>query len=930
MKRFFYTVTALLLLNTAVRAQVKVGAPGAADPSATLEVTSGPDGNKGLLLPRLSTAQRNAISLPATGLAIYNTTDNQLQVNMGTPEVPIWTLPASDDAWKTGGNAGTSANNFLGTTDAQPLVLRTSNAERLRIDADGNVGLGVATPTAPLQLSNSLASRKLVLWNGANNNPNRFFGFGVESLTLRYQVNNSGDDHVFFSGVTDDTSLELMRVKGTGNVGIGTATPGGRLSVAGAFGANAGVTVQNTTAENATAMALTPGFDMVTPAANVTTFDIPGVIGAFTFGDNVIGAPGMQLGTGERRWAGVNSQFLNVSELAKIGGSAPTNTMTSITGRDADGLIGNVALGTGLTLVNGTLSATATGSGANIYNSDGTLTGFRTVTQGEHHLIFNGTGGINFNSGRMFMTPQAVGPKLTFIDGGTTHFGLGVSVGQLNYHVASQGESHVFFAGGLNGDGAELMRVGGNGNVAIGTSALSSRLTVAGAFQPNAGMILQNTNPGNTTAMAVTPGFDMSAAAGNITTFDMPGVTGAFTFGDNLIGAPGMQLGLGDRRWASVNSEYMDVNNLGRIGGSVASNTITSITGRDAAGTIGNVTLGAGLSLANGVLSSTATGNGPAGWGLTGNAGTNPAVNFLGTTDAQPLWFRTSNANQMVLTQNGFLGMNTANPTARLTISNTADNEASDDVLIQRFSNGGGVPLLTFSSSGGTEQAPTPFQGRQAVANIAFRARIAGGEAVVGGIRQLYKGTGTQNLGEMQFYTSGQMAVGISETQNVAIGKTTLATQRLDVNGNVIANSYLTASDRRLKTNIVNMKQGVEELMKLRPVTYRMKDDTAKATRFGFIAQEIEKVMPEVVNKPKTDKQFYSVNYAELVPVLTKALQEQQSEIEKLKAELSGVKSQNASLKSELTQTAELKSRISKIEQMLEANGNAGNATTSK
>src|SRR5438093_9675171 len=51
-----------------------------------------------------------------------------------TPPVPYWSL---------GGNAGTDpGTSFVGTTDAQPLVLRTNNAERLRIDPTGKVGIG--------------------------------------------------------------------------------------------------------------------------------------------------------------------------------------------------------------------------------------------------------------------------------------------------------------------------------------------------------------------------------------------------------------------------------------------------------------------------------------------------------------------------------------------------------------------------------------------------------------------------------------------------------------------------------------------------------------------------------------------------------------------------------------------------------------------
>jgi hypothetical protein len=57
-------------------------------------------------------------------------------------------------AWALTGNSGTNpAVNFLGTTDAQPLVIRTNNTERMRVTATGNVGIGTAAPTERLQVS---------------------------------------------------------------------------------------------------------------------------------------------------------------------------------------------------------------------------------------------------------------------------------------------------------------------------------------------------------------------------------------------------------------------------------------------------------------------------------------------------------------------------------------------------------------------------------------------------------------------------------------------------------------------------------------------------------------------------------------------------------------------------------------------------------
>lgn len=71
--------------------------------------------------------------------------------------------------WKLTGNAGTNpAGNFLGTTDSQPLVLRTNNVERLRLDEGGNVGIGTASPTAKATVAVSEGSLALRLLSGSN------------------------------------------------------------------------------------------------------------------------------------------------------------------------------------------------------------------------------------------------------------------------------------------------------------------------------------------------------------------------------------------------------------------------------------------------------------------------------------------------------------------------------------------------------------------------------------------------------------------------------------------------------------------------------------------------------------------------------------------------------------------------------------------
>jgi hypothetical protein len=81
------------------------------------------------------------------------------------------------------------------------------------------LGIGTTTPNASLQFSNDLQNRKIVLYEG-NNNDHQYYGLGVNGSTLRYQVSGTDDNHVFYAGATAETSNELMRVKGNGNVDI--------------------------------------------------------------------------------------------------------------------------------------------------------------------------------------------------------------------------------------------------------------------------------------------------------------------------------------------------------------------------------------------------------------------------------------------------------------------------------------------------------------------------------------------------------------------------------------------------------------------------------------------------------------------------------------------------------------------------------------
>jgi hypothetical protein len=103
--------------------------------------------------------------------------------------------------------------------------------------------------------------------------------------------------------------------------------------------------------------------------------------------------------------------------------------------------------------------------------------------------------------------------------------------------------------------------------------------------------------------------------------------------------------------------------------------------------------------------------------------------------------------------------------------------------------------------------------------------------------------------------------------------------------------SWTSSSDRRLKNNIEGITYGLEAVKLLNPVSYVRNDRDTGATELGFIAQEVDEVVSEVVNV--RDDGFYGIDYERLMPVLTKAIQDQQEIIENLKSRIEQLEGAN-------------------------------------
>ena len=95
------------------------------------------------------------------------------------------------------------------------------------------------------------------------------------------------------------------------------------------------------------------------------------------------------------------------------------------------------------------------------------------------------------------------------------------------------------------------------------------------------------------------------------------------------------------------------------------------------------------------------------------------------------------------------------------------------------------------------------------------------------------------------------------------------------------ATSWATVSDFRFKKNIQPLKYGLYEVTRLRPVRFDyIKDDSDKASRIGFIAQEVLPHIPEAVSGSKETE--YDLSMTELIPAMVNAIKELTKRIEVL------------------------------------------------
>jgi hypothetical protein len=147
------------------------------------------------------------------------------------------------------------------------------------------------------------------------------------------------------------------------------------------------------------------------------------------------------------------------------------------------------------------------------------------------------------------------------------------------------------------------------------------------------------------------------------------------------------------------------------------------------------------------------------------------------------------------------------------------------------------------------------------------------------------------------FGTNGSERARITSGGEVYIaGTTDQGAYNLQVNGTGVwgAGAYVNGSDARIKEEITTLDSALDVVVSLRPVTFRYKEEYSKdqSIQPGFIAQELQAAMtdkPYLGGIVQEGPQHLNVAYQSLIPLLTKAIQEQQALIESLTARIAAL-----------------------------------------
>ena len=443
--------------------------------------------------------------------------------------------------------------------------------------------------------------------------------------------------------------------------------------------------------------------------------------------------------------------------------------------------------------------------------------------------------------------------------------------------LAISGATLTFFSGTLGSLGSSLaMTINPSGNVSIGNSNNTFKLDVTGtgrftgALTGTSATFSSSVTVGTNFLLQGGTGFLQYNYSSDAASRSWRMSSDQIIFGDFAIQQTTTQTG-----GTFVSKFYINPSGNVGIGTSSASAAKLQLSGSNS------------LALAYFYNNSGSAGNVP---GVVIEAGTNSsdyALNVASSLGTSRLYVR----------GDGNVGIGTTSPSAALNVSGINTSAAID------WTN-------TTASTGRTFRWVSLNSGGFAVEDITSggeRMRItSGGALCVATTSPEYTATNRGNI------TIGGVSSTILALQVNAVAKgylyhegTNMYLQNQVSGGNLYlqsggsggvalnsgATSWVSTSDERLKNINSSIDNAVEKLMTLRAVNFSWKSDESNKENLGLIAQDVEKVFPQVIDKNKLpngvneqsdDTEYLGVRYTELVPVLIKAIQELETRLKTL------------------------------------------------
>ncbi|AZB26420.1 hypothetical protein EG339_18430 [Chryseobacterium bernardetii] len=235
-------ISLLISIIYTVLSSAQVGI-GTTTPDPNSDITLG-SSNKGLLLNKVALASTTS-NVYSEGMFLYNTaTTNDVTPGIYLSNGSSWTKVIDaltlhsilSSNWKATGN-NLSATDFIGSTNAQPLILKTNDNERVRIDSDGKLGIGTNSPQGIIDISS--ANSTLVL--PRNTNPPANINNPVAGMVI---YDSSNKTLRYYNGTQWSTMISSQTLT-TANEGVVKMNSGAGIKPSFAFRTSGGIALNS-------------------------------------------------------------------------------------------------------------------------------------------------------------------------------------------------------------------------------------------------------------------------------------------------------------------------------------------------------------------------------------------------------------------------------------------------------------------------------------------------------------------------------------------------------------------------------------------------------------------------------------------------------------------------------------------------------------